>query len=106
MESKDGQTLTVTNPFDNSLVTQNVQSAGPADVDAVVAAARAAFEGPWRKFSGAQRAKCMLKFADLIEQNIDKLASLETVAMGQPTVVGKAFIGLCPPGWRCEIFLK
>jgi len=92
--------LTVINPVDGTVVTKDVQVAGPADVDAAVAAARAAFKGPWKNFSGAERAKCMMRFADLIEANIKQLARLETVAMGQPTLVGKTFIGLCPPGWR------
>lgn len=95
--------MTVINPVDDTVVTEDVQVAGPDDVDAAVAAARAAFEGPWKSFSGAQRANCMLKFADLIEANVEKLAMLETVAMGQPKIVGKGFIGLCPPGWRCRL---
>lgn len=66
--------MTVINPVDDTVVTRNVQVAGPDDVDAAVAAARAAFEGPWKRFSGAQRANCMLKFADLIEANVEKLA--------------------------------
>jgi hypothetical protein len=70
-------------------------------VDAAVAAARAAFKGPWRKFTGAQRAACMNKFADLLEAQIDKFAKLETIAMGQPLSVGRVFVGLTPPGWRC-----
>ena len=96
--------MTVTNPADDSIVTSDVQVAGAADVDAAVAAARAAYKGPWKKFSGAQRAACMNKLADLIEANIEKLAKLETVAMGQPVGVGKVFIGLCPAGWRCESY--
>jgi aldehyde dehydrogenase (NAD+) len=67
-----------------------------------VAAAKAAFKGPWKKFTGAQRAACMNKLADLIEENIDELARLESIAMGQPIGVAKAFIGLAIPGWRCE----
>ena len=106
MKSKSGETLTVTNPNDDSVVTKDVQAAGADDVDAAVAAARAAFKGPWRKFSGQQRAACMNKFADLIEANVEKLAKLETIAMGQPIAVAKAFIGgLCPPGWRCKFAL-
>lgn len=34
----------------------------------------------------------MLKFADILENNIDKLAKLESVAMGQPVSVAKKFI--------------
>lgn len=106
MKSQAGQTLTVIDPLDDTIVTEDVQAAGPEDVDAAVAAARAAFHGPWGQFTGAQRAKCMTKFADLIEQHLDELASLETVAMGQPTAVGKAFTALCPPGWRCKMPLE
>lgn len=46
----------------------------------------------------------MNKFADLLEENIDELARLESIAMGQPLSVAKVFIGLCAPGWRCERF--
>lgn len=62
----------------------DVQSAGPEDVDAAVQAATDAFNGEWSKFSGAQRAACMMKFADLLDQNVAELAKLETIAMGQP----------------------
>lgn len=34
----------------------------------------------------------MLKFADLLEANIEKLAKLESAAMGQPISVAKKFI--------------
>jgi aldehyde dehydrogenase (NAD+) len=33
---------------------------------------------------GSQRAACMLKFADLLDEHVKELATLETVAMGQP----------------------
>ena len=102
MKSKSGETLTVTNPATEETVTEDVQVAGPEDIDAAVAAAKAAFKGPWKKFTGAQRAACMNKFADLIEENMEELARLESIAMGQPVGVAKVFIGLCVPGWRCE----
>jgi aldehyde dehydrogenase (NAD+) len=102
VKSKSGETLTVTNPATEETVTKDVQVAGPEDIDAAVSAAKAAFKGPWKKFTGAQRAACMNKFADLIEENMDELARLESIAMGQPVGVAKVFIGLCVPGWRCE----
>ncbi len=51
--------------------------ASQADVDAAVAAARAAFPG-WRRTSGYERARLMLRLAELIERDIDRLAELET----------------------------
>lgn len=50
-------------------VTQNEQTissipaAGPADVDAAVAAAEAAFRGGWRATSGAERARFLRAIA-------------------------------------------
>jgi aldehyde dehydrogenase (NAD+) len=102
VKSKSGETLSVINPATDEKVTDDVQVAGPEDIDAAVAAAKAAFKGPWKNFTGAQRAKCMNKFADLLDENIDELARLEAIAMGQPVLVAKAFINLCSPGWRCK----
>lgn len=102
MKSKSGETLTVINPATDEVVTDDVQVAGPEDIDAAVAAAKAAFKGPWKKYTGAQRAACMNKFADLIEEHADELAKLESISMGQPMGVAKVFCSICPPGWRCE----
>jgi len=56
-----------------------------ADVDAAVAAARAAFEGPaWSTATPSARARLLLKLADLIEANADELALLETQDNGMP----------------------
>ena len=72
------------NPYDDSIVTSDVQVAGPEDIDLAVEAAKAAYSsGPWSRFTGSQRAACMLKFADLVEKNMESLAVLETVAMGK-----------------------
>jgi 4-guanidinobutyraldehyde dehydrogenase/NAD-dependent aldehyde dehydrogenase len=55
------------------------------DVDAAVAAARAAFEDRrWAGKSPAQRKRTLIKFADLIAANTDQLALLETLDMGKP----------------------
>ena len=42
--------------------------------------------------AGHKRAAIMLKFADQLEANIDKLAELESAAMGQPVSVAKRMI--------------
>lgn len=73
--SSSGETLTIHNPADDSLVTDKVQIASEADVDRAVEAARAAFPA-WRDTAGHKRAACMLKFADLLERESDRLAVL------------------------------
>ena len=59
-----------------------------ADVDAAVAAARAAFDS-WRTTTPARRARILWAIADLIEANIDELAELETLDQGKPLFVGR-----------------
>lgn len=54
------------------------------DVDLAVKAARYAFDhGPWPRKSGEARRKIMLKFADLIEENADELATLDVIDAGK-----------------------
>ena len=73
--SSSGETLSIYSPVDDSLVADNVQVASEADVDRAVAAARAAFPA-WRDTAGHKRAKCMLRFADLLERESERLAGL------------------------------
>ena len=59
--------------------------ASPADVDAAVKAARAAFEGgAWSNAAASARAKVLYKIADLIRSNVDRLATLEARNAGKP----------------------
>lgn len=62
--------IAVCNPTDGSTITADLQVAGGEDINAVVAAATSAFRtGPWGSFSGHQRARCLLRLADLIEKS-------------------------------------
>ena len=62
-----GGSADVLNPFDGSVV-EAVDQAGPDDVDAAVAAARAAFDDPrgWRTTPVAERAGVLRRVADLL----------------------------------------
>lgn len=85
VKSSCSETLTIRNPYDDSVVTSDVQIAGEKEIDAAVLAAKYAYSsGPWSKFTGAQRSTRMLKFAELVEQNMEELAHLETISMGKP----------------------
>ncbi|MGE3285436.1 MAG: aldehyde dehydrogenase [Pseudonocardia sp.] len=56
---------------------------GPEDVDAAVAAARAAFEGEWGQTTPFARAALMRRLADLITANAERLARLEVNDSGK-----------------------
>jgi gamma-glutamyl-gamma-aminobutyraldehyde dehydrogenase/4-guanidinobutyraldehyde dehydrogenase/NAD-dependent aldehyde dehydrogenase len=82
--ARDGQTFDCISPVDGRLLT-SVARCGEADIDAAVAAARAAFEDRrWRGMSPAQRKRVMIKFADQLLDHADELALTETLDMGKP----------------------
>ena len=60
-----------------------VPDSGAADVEAAVAAARAAFPA-WSGLPAAERSQWLLKLAGLIERDIEKLARAESVDNGKP----------------------
>ena len=87
--SESGKTFPTINPSTGEEICQ-VAEADAADVDKAVTAARAAFEGPWRKFRASERGRLLHRLADLIEKNADELARLETIDNGKPISVAKA----------------
>ncbi|MEY5003229.1 MAG: hypothetical protein RL678_1038 [Pseudomonadota bacterium] len=82
VDAKDGATIAIHNPHDNSLITQ-VAEAKAADVDAAVDAAERAFP-QWSGMAAAERGKLLLKLADRIEAEADALAQLEAIDTGHP----------------------
>ena len=71
-------------PVDGRTLAQ-IARCGEADVDAAVAAARAAFEDRrWAGKAPAERKRILVRFADLMLEHCDELALLETLDMGKP----------------------
>jgi gamma-glutamyl-gamma-aminobutyraldehyde dehydrogenase/4-guanidinobutyraldehyde dehydrogenase/NAD-dependent aldehyde dehydrogenase len=85
----DGQTFDCISPVDGRVLT-TVARCGQADVDAAVAAGRAAFESRrWSGMAPAQRKRIMIKFADQLLAHADELALTETLDMGKPIKYAK-----------------
>lgn len=53
------------------------------DVNAAMAAAQKAFEGEWSQFNAFQREKMLNRVADIIEDNIERLAKIEMADNGR-----------------------
>src|SRR6266436_4151190 len=84
LDSASGKTFPTMNPATGEVICQ-VAEGDKADVDLAVKAARKAFEeGPWPKLSAAERGQLLHRLADLIEQNKEELAALETLDNGKP----------------------
>jgi len=82
--AKSGKTFETINPATEEVIA-NVAEGDAADVELAVKAARHAFEnGPWSKMDARDRGKLMNRLADLIEEEIDELAALETLDNGKP----------------------
>ncbi len=83
-ESQSGKTFATLDPCTEDVIIE-VSEGDAADIDLAVKAARKAFDsGPWRKTDARDRGRMIYKLADLIEENIDDLAALETLDNGKP----------------------
>jgi acyl-CoA reductase-like NAD-dependent aldehyde dehydrogenase len=82
-DAASGQTMDVINPATEEVIA-TVPVAGPADVDAAVQAARAAFNGPWGSMSARERGRLVSRLADRLMEKADEIARLETLHNGKP----------------------
>jgi|SRR5579862_9435770 len=84
VDSASGRTFECISPCDGSQL-GSIAACDAVDVDRAVAAARRAFESRvWASAAPRERKRILLRFAELIEANLDELALLETIDMGKP----------------------
>ncbi|WP_328875701.1 aldehyde dehydrogenase family protein [Streptomyces sp. NBC_00287] len=89
-EAADGARTEVVDPSRGAVLT-TVAQAGPADVDAAVRAAREAFDsGTWSGLSGRERGRVLHRVAELIRENADEIARLESLDVGKPITLCQA----------------
>jgi aldehyde dehydrogenase (NAD+) len=79
----DGRTFATINPATEEPLAQ-VAAAGPADVDAAVAAARSAHEQVWGPMPGSERAKFLYRIARQLQERAREFAVLESLDNGKP----------------------
>ena len=98
--SADGKTFERVSPSHGVVV--SVSALGrEAETNAAIAAARAAFDdGRWSRLSGKARAGYLLKIADLIEKNVERMALLETLESGKPITQSRGEIEGSADLWR------
>jgi len=109
VEASAGGRFTTSCPSTGEVITDIAEGTAP-DIDAAVAAARAALAGTWGSMPAARRGQLLSRVADLIEERIDRLAVIETLDQGKPiTESSKADIPLAArivryfAGWADKI---
>ena len=80
--SSDGKTFATVCPANGEKLA-DVSAATPEDVDRAVKVATEAFK-TWSKTSPAERAALLLKIADAIDANVERLATVEMLDNGKP----------------------
>ena len=81
--SSSGRTFKSFNPATEQVIA-TIAEGNEADVDRAVAAARRAFEGPWRTMRPAERGHLLLKWAELLKRHADEIVEIECLDGGKP----------------------
>ncbi|EQM73157.1 2-hydroxymuconic semialdehyde dehydrogenase [Microbacterium maritypicum] len=81
-------TFAKVSPVDGSVIAE-VHEAGTEQVDRAVAAARAAFDGPWGRMTIAERARLLRGVADAIDRRADELVAAEVGDTGKPEALAR-----------------
>ncbi len=81
--SASGRMFKSLNPATEEVIA-TVAEGNEADVDRAVAAARRAFEGPWRTMRAAERGHILMKWAELLKRHADEIVEIESLDGGKP----------------------
>jgi 1-pyrroline dehydrogenase len=87
VESSSGETMEVRNPATGDVIAE-VPKSGAEDVDRAVEAAKKAWV-EWRSKTPKDRMELLLALANVIEENAEELARLESLNVGKPWWVAK-----------------
>ena len=99
-DSADGRTFDRVSPS-HGIVVSTSALGGEAETLAAIAAARAAFDGgDWSRGTGKMRAGVLLRVADLIEANVDRIALIETLESGKPITQARGEVSGAADLWR------
>ncbi len=89
VEAASGKTFPTYNPATGEVLAA-VAEGDRDDIHRAVDAARSAFEhGPWRKMTASERGRVIWKLADLLEENLEEFAAIETLDNGKPLKVAR-----------------
>jgi phenylacetaldehyde dehydrogenase len=90
LDAADGSTFETLDPATGRVLAR-VPAGGAADVDRAVRAARRAFrDDAWKRIGPSERGRIVWRLADLIEENAEELAVLDSLDNGKPVGAARA----------------
>lgn len=84
-----GEMLTLDNPSTGEALCQ-IARGNETDIDLAVTAAQNAMSGAWGKTTAVERGRLLAKIGQLVLENVDLLASLESADVGKPLTQARA----------------
>jgi phenylacetaldehyde dehydrogenase len=88
VDAASGKTFPTFDPATGEVLAQ-VAEGDAEDINRAVTAARAAFEsGPWPNMTASERGRLVWKLADLLEENLQEFAEIESLDKRQATERG------------------
>jgi phenylacetaldehyde dehydrogenase len=88
VDAASGKTFETPNPATGETLA-HVAEGDAADINRAVAAARAAFDGPWSRMTPSERGRIIWKIGDLLLERVEEFAQLESLDNGKPYAVAK-----------------
>ena len=97
-DAAEGATMEVLNPATGETIAE-VPACTAADVDAAVEAAKQALP-EWLESTPAERAELLLKLADVVDENAEELAEIESRNVGKPLGYARDEMPVCSDNLR------
>jgi phenylacetaldehyde dehydrogenase len=89
VDSASGKTFPTYNPATGEVMAQ-IAEGDREDINRAVQAARNAFDsGPWPRLTTSERGRLIWKLADLLEENLEEFAELESLDNGKPLKIAR-----------------
>ncbi len=98
VDAAEGGVEQIVNPATGEVIAE-VPKGTEADVDRAVQAAKQAYP-EWRESTPGERAEVLLKLADVIDENTDELAQIESQNVGKPLAAAADEMPVCSDNIR------
>ena len=99
VDAASGETFETRDPATGELITR-VARGGATDIDRAVAAARAAYEGPWSRMKPNERERLIWRVGDILSERAEIFGQLEALDNGKSVAIATAV----DVGWSADVW--